>query len=303
MKRVSQHTKWVVGGGAVVTAVIIVLAFWQGDFLLGAKSTTAGAIISQGEKYEVAYTTSAKVPSVKIEICRGTKCQALAAKATGRKTKVTVPKNYTLGAAFFKVMERNTAGALTGKIQRSIPIVVIAAANEEKEPDDSDTKNTASGSMIGGNAPISARLTPTPEAKPPVIAYKLKHVCIQERSGEIGRSLQVEWEPKTAILGYRLGNGDLSAKPWWYPSTNLGATIIPLLNGYYAQIPIYGYPTLEIQLKPAATIWRDSGGSEIYRFDAGPEPLIVAGAPIPPGAKLPPRVTPSPARRCLYTNS
>lgn len=164
----------------MVVAVVLALASWQGGFFIGAKSTTAGAVISQGETYEVVYTTSAQVPSVKIEICRGTKCQALANKATGTKTTVKVPKNYTLGAAFFKVMERNASGSLTGKIQRTIPIVVIAAANVPIVPDDSDTKNSpsptaststpASISFIGGGVGLVA---PTPQPTPaPSLSFK-----------------------------------------------------------------------------------------------------------------------------------
>lgn len=307
MKKQLRHDTRVIIGGGVVVLVIAALAYWQGGNFLGAKSTTPGIVLAQGETYTMKYTTSATVPTVKIEICRGTKCSTLVSKAPGTQRAVTVPRTYTLGAAYFKVSERNKAGVLTGKIQKTVAIIVVGAANPERDSESEDSDDTTATpvptfSFTGGGLKLSSKPTVTPVPKPPVIEYKLKHVCIQERRGEIERSILVEWEPKTAILGYRFGTGDLSAKPWWYPSKTTGATIIPLLNGYYAQIPIYFYRTFEIQLKPASTIWRESVGSEIYKFDAGAEPLIIEGDPISPGSILPPGVTPSSARKCLYTN-
>ena len=299
-----RHEMKVLAGGAAVAAIILGLAFWQDGFWLGAKTKVPGLILSQGQTYTATYTTTPKAPTVKIELCRGKTCSTLAVKVAGKQKAVDVPGDYPIGAAQFKISERNSAGRLTGKVQKTIAATITAGGGVPKQqPKSMSTATpTFSYTFTGGTSLSSPKPTITPVPKPPVIAYKLKHVCIQERRGEIGRSMVVEWEPKTAILGYRFGSGDLSGKPWWYPSTNLGATIIPLLNGYYAQIPLYGYPTFEIQLKPSATLWRDSGGSEIYTFDAGPEPLVVAGDPIPPGAKLPPRVTPSPPQKCLYTN-
>ncbi len=293
-KRWRHDTRVIIGGGAVVL-VIAALAYWQGGNLLGAKSTTPGIVLAQGETYVVKYTTSASVPTVKIEICRGTRCSTLAAKAPGTQLPVDVPKNYTLGAAFFKVMERNKAGALTGKVQKTVSIIVVGAANPgESLPSDEDLNSkptvtpTPVNSIFGGGLTFLSKPTITPVPKPPVIEYKLKHVCIRERLGEeIGRTMLVEWEPKTAILGYRFGKGDLSSKPWWYPTKTTGATITPLLNGFYAEIPLSVNRYFEIQLKPAATIWRDSVGSEIYTFDAG--------NPNPPGSRLS-------EQKCLYTN-
>ncbi|MBI3251636.1 MAG: hypothetical protein HYZ62_01860, partial [Candidatus Andersenbacteria bacterium] len=287
-----------------VAAVILGIAFWQDGFWLGAKTKVPGLILSQGQTYVATYKTTPKAPSVKIELCRGKKCSTLAAKAAGMKKNVDVPKDYSIGGAQFKISERNAAGALTGKIQKTIAVTITAgAAVPRSQPTAPPAATpTFSFNFPGSTFLPSAEPTAAPAPKPPVIAYKLKLVCIQERRDDIARSMLVEWEPKTAILGYRFGKGDLSTKPWWYPSMNTGASIIPLLNGYYAQIPTYGYPKIEIQLKPALPIWRDTGGSEIYTFDAGPEPLIVAGGPIAPGAKLPPRVTPAPPQKCLYRN-
>ena len=264
------------------------MAFWQDGFLLGAKTKVPGLILSQGQTYTVTYTTSLKVPSVKIELCRGKTCSTLATKASGTKQDVSVPHDYSIGGAQFKISERNSAGKLTGKVQKTIVATITAGAAVPKlQPTATPTATPPfSYKFNGGTSLSSPKPTITPVPKPPVIAYKLKHLCIEEKHGEIGRLMIVEWEPKTAILGYRFGKGDLNTKPWWYPSTITGATIIPLLNGYIAQIPISGYPTIEIQLKPASTLWRDSGGSEIYTFDTGA---------VPQDAK-------SPAQRCLYSN-
>lgn len=246
MKRKQKKQLWLIAGGAVVLVMALLLA-WRLGLFASARSTTAGIILAQGERYEIVYTTSATVPRVKLEICRGTRCQTLAGSASGTRTTITVPRNYALGAAFFKVMERNTAGQLTGRIQRTIPIVVIAAANnpdtETDDEEDNDqenrqdsnsqpntnsnsttppasTTNTGGSSSSNTGGGIVAVATPTRQAPTPVPTVvplvKFYYACVTfegTRNGQPFGTIKVSWQgPRDGALGFR----PVGVEEWQY---------------------------------------------------------------------------------------
>jgi hypothetical protein len=285
MRKRYLHNAWVIGGGAIVVVVILALASWQYGGFLGAKTNTPGIVLAQGETYTMAYKTSATVPTVKIEICRGTKCTTLAVKASGSQLPVEVPKNYTLGAAFFKVSERNKAGALTGKIQKTVSIVVVGAANPTpKEEDKPAVTPTATPTFdFSSNAFFSAlaTITPTPKLptpKPPQAPLlRIYYACVKfeaNRPAPVG-VVEVSWQaPRGSLLGFRpVGATDWQLAPLRIPD-----------DGPITSINQFGFAagtkwSLGYNQDYDLKLFRSPGGPNIsesliktYRANSGPAP-------------------------------
>lgn len=278
-----MNRRWVFRGGSGVVALvlIVVLAFYFQDYLTTRVIGPTGGRISvrQGQKVNVKIST-AKAPSVKVELCQENlqppKCQVLASQATGTEAKVTIPASFPLGKALLQIVERDRAGKITSTVQYRRPVVIVKGLATAVTPKDNSSQSGGSGGGAGSGGGGSDSGGSGSVTTPSPITLTALRVCIDPTPF----SIYVEWSPVNSIVAYR----PLGQSRWHHPLASTYDDIDGRRSVFLPTDDSYnwspGYRTepnidMEIQFDPDASYTGQPkpNSSETYRFNTGPAPV------------------------------